>query len=275
MKNRQKYVLIIFLCGFYTTMGCVNTTTKKSIEQVKLQSKFMIPEVPTSIAIDKREEFLAIHYWDHFNFSDTTLTKDINMTRRAIADFIMMIQYLPQTTVEKSIHTMFSKASVNIDMYRYFTTEFENYLYNPHSSLYNENLYIITLQEVLANNEFSETEKIRSTHQLEMLSKNQIGEKATLFPELSKAKGHYIVLVFSNNDCLDCKRVKEYIQKEKMDEKATIIMVDCDRNEYLKKLYDLRAIPTLYLLSSERIIILKNTVIQKINEELDSYSVIK
>lgn len=88
--------------------------------------------------------------------------------------------------------------------------------------------------------------------------------------KLSETKGDYILLFFYNPDCHVCAETKEYIREQNIGQKAEIVWVDPEKEKQIdeSRLYDLRVIPTLYLLDKNKNVLLKDASIATINEYL-------
>ncbi len=169
---------------------------------------------------------------------------------------------------------------------------YEKYFYDPNSPMRQEDFYIMYLQNIIANDKIDDMLKIRPKYQLEMSLKNRPNDIATNFSfelrngqtqQLKSIKSNYTILFFNNPDCTDCKRVKELFEDNRMPN-TKIVAIYCDddkelwRNtEYDKewingyskkvsddKIYDLRAIPALYLLDKDKKVILKDATAEMI-----------
>jgi len=75
--------------------------------------EFRLPEVPVLLTDPaERAAYLAVHYWDYFNFADTTLISRPEITEQAFVDFLggesgAKISHLFETT--KSFRKIFSE----------------------------------------------------------------------------------------------------------------------------------------------------------------------
>lgn len=174
----------------------------------------------------------------------------------------------------------------------------KNYLYNPNSPFYNEPLYSIYLQRMLGSRVLDEAGKSSLEFQLKLLERNLPGAKAENFvyylPDGSRAtlyktyvKGEFLLLVFYDPDCPNChKTLKEITMDRELSGKAaagelTVLAVYTEGDEDIWRnsladmpgewligndrqtvkenaLYDLRAMPSLYLLDKDKTVILKD-----------------
>lgn len=286
----------LLLCG-----GCSNAQTQKDIPQKQLKA-LVLPQIPDSIRIPQdRADYLSVHYWDHFDFGDTALTHLPEITEQAFADFIPVLSIASEDKMRQGIYLLLDRAMKGSRiMFDCFSDLCEKYLYDPNSPLRDEELYIPCLQYLIASNQMTDVEKERPRYLLRMALKNRPGTIATDFTytlandktgKLSAIQADYTVLFFNNPDCQECKRVKEYMDASPTFHSVAVLAMytDADLPLWLKagyphfminaydagqtiqdkQLYDLKAIPTLYLLDKEKRIILKDATVEKIEEWLE------
>ena len=173
----------------------------------------------------------------------------------------------------------------------------EKYLYEPNSPMRNEELYIPVLEHIVASSAVPELEKLRPQHRLEMALKNRVGTQAADFTytlasgatgKMYNVRADFTILFFNNPDCSACKNMREEIsslpllsdmiksgqikvlaiypdedltawQNYRQDVPATWINAyDKDLTLRKENIYDLKAIPTLYLLSHDKSVLIKD-----------------
>lgn len=272
MKKIKSTLLIILLCT--GVCSCKQRSNTPSLTATKLS----VPTVPAMLTSpEQKAEFVVTHYWDNFNFSDTTLIAKTNYTEQAFADFINLLGNVPVSLVEPGVKSLMNKAAADQAMYAHFMTLSEKYLYEPNSPFHNEDTYILFLQQVLGNSALDDVHKIRPRFQLELALKNRVGEKATDFEytkengskaRLYSATGNPLLLFFFRPDCESCKATKEYIKNRHIDKSVKIVFVNPDTDTHLDRIYDLRASPTLYLLDKDKNVLLKDAQIEQIEQYL-------
>lgn len=261
------YTFIILLFIAPLIVSCGNRT--KKAESTASVKQFTLPKVPTLMQDPaQRAAYIITHYWENYDFADTTLIARADITEQAFADFLYMMPQVPPETVHTGLRTMMRSAAVNPLMFRHFADLSEKYLYEINSPYHNEDFYTTVLQEVIDAKGLEDTYKVRPRYQLKMTMKNRVGEIASPFPELNRAKGNRIVLFFFNPDCSECKAVKAYIAQQKIDRLATVVAVNPDKNPTIDSLYSVRAIPSLYLLDGQKRVLLKDASIEDIHTAL-------
>lgn len=291
--------------------GAKNETENKS-EKVSKKStltRFPTPTVPSVISSQEDiSKYITTHYWDKFDFSDTTLISRQDITEQGFADFIYILSSVDAELSNSAINTMLSKAEVaDSAMFDYFLSLSDKYLYDPNSPSRDEDLYIVVVKYIIASPKIEEIEKLRPRHILEIMMKNRVGDIANDFKYMTKSgkvsslfklSSYYTIVFFNNPDCDDCARVKKYIESSQLlnslntnnvlkilsfypDENLNawnneiypntwINGRDIDQNINDNNLYDLKAIPSLYLLDIDKRVILKDAQIEQIENWLKS-----
>jgi AhpC/TSA family. len=310
MKN---LLIHLFIC-FVLFCVCKNTNASNSKPQLaevaKNQSdslKFQLPEVPLMYAAsEKRGEYLAMHFWDKFDFNDTAYIKK-NVTEDAWVQYLTLLRMVPLNIAHESIQTTYRKAEINRLMLNYFMDFADHYLYDPNSPYRNEELYIPMLETVIASDSLLNMEKIRPKDRLELALKNRLGTKATNFKYTLKSgkeakmydlKTDYTLIYFHNPGCHTCAEITRKMKNSMVvnqllsKKKITILTVYPDEevddwkahlsdlsdkwiNGYDKdmilmydNIYDLKAMPTLYLLNKNKIVLLKDAPFKIVEEYL-------
>lgn len=240
--------------------------------------KFTVPEPPAMLTTQQQKaEYVATHYWDNFNFADTSLISRADITEQAFADFVNILPHLSVPLLEKGVTAMMNKAAADSAMYAHFAELSEKYLYDPNSPMRNEDIYIAVLRNIVANTKLDDIHKVRPRYQLELALKNRVGNKALDFAyttekggkaKLYTTQGDPLLLFFFRPDCPTCKDIKEYVISRGIDKQVKILYVNPDTDTHLDTLYDLRASPTLYLLDKDKTVILKDAPIEKIEQYL-------
>lgn len=166
---------------------------------------------------------------------------------------------------------------------------------NPNSPLRNENLWINTLEYIIHSPHYQADERKTFSKELKLLRQNSVGELANDFEytnmhgtntKLFSIRMKYVLLLFYNPECSACVQLKMDLQDSELinrklhaGELAIVaIYPDLDLNLWLRHLkefprnwvigrssllhetgtYNLRAIPSMYLLDENKFVILKD-----------------
>ncbi len=184
------------------------------------QDTFPYPAIPKEIKdADKRLSFLIEHYWDRFDFADTSLLKR-NIAEQGLSDFLDILKGADSTTVNDGVKIFVNRfvcsdtASTEAQLVKeYFVGKMEQYLYDYRSPMRNDALYVSYLQTI-SNSPLTDTfEREHYRYIINNLQKNRLGETATDFAftdrggrvrRMSGFKGRDIVLFFYDPDCHSC-----------------------------------------------------------------------
>lgn len=270
--------------------------------------KFTLPVIPAILEDPElRAEYLVRNYWENVDLKDTSYIHHPEIMEQAWVDYIDIMRIVPADLAKSAIKDLIKSTEVEKKMFLYFTKLADKYLYDPNSPMRNEELYIPVLDAMLESNVLSDVEKIRPKGRRELAEKNRPGKKAIDFTytlasgktgTLYGVKAEYTVLFINNPGCHACEESIEemkqapMINKELMAGRLKILAVYPDEekeewerhlkdfpkewiNGYDKKtvikeknLYDLKAIPTLYLLDKDKNVLLKDVMVGQIEEYL-------
>lgn len=284
-----------------------NSKESATISSGKVK-KFTMVDIPIALTTpEARADFLVRHYWDNFDFSDTAYINKPDITEQAFADYINIFSHTEREAVSYSIDKVLDSASQNTEMFNYILGLYKKYLYDPNSPLRNEEYYIPVLNYIVNSDNVNAAEKTRSQYILDMVMKNRVGEKATNITytlasgktgTLYNIRGNYTILMFHNPDCHTCGETIAHMKASPvinglLNEKQLSVLAfypdedleiwkkhlsdlpsewvnGYDKNQFVEKnkLYDLKAIPTLYLLDKDKKILLKDATIQVIERYL-------
>ncbi|MDR2882661.1 MAG: DUF5106 domain-containing protein [Alistipes sp.] len=204
---------------------------------------------------------------------------------------------VPFEVASATFTNLFRKAAVNKAAFMKFAEVAEKYLFDPNYPMRNEELYIVVLRAVLDNQGLDEWERVRPREQLRLALKNRVGDLATDFRytldsgasgTLSGIGAPYTLIFFNNPGCPACRQTIDRIMASPflsgMIEKGNLAVLALytdadldawreynpqmpqhwilayDAGEKIKneELYDIKAIPTMYLLDAGKRVVLKD-----------------
>lgn len=228
----------------------------------------------TLIAPLDRANYLISHYWENFDFTDTVFVSLPEVTEQAFVDYIHMLPYAAKETALPSIQTTLASAEKEESgkMYAYFLALAEKYLYDTDSPFHNDEYYIPVVQYILSDSRSTEPEKVRPAYRLNQMLKNRVGETAADFAyalrsgktgRLQEIQADYTLLLFYNPGCHKCEEVIEALESSsrltslQQNGLLQILSIYPGKNPIVNELYDLKMIPTLYLLDKDKKVLLK------------------
>ena len=252
-------------------------------------------------------DYMTQHYWDKFDFTDTLFHAYPDVLEQALVDYLVVAPYASGDLGQQSVSGLMRRAQADTAMYRIFIELTEKYLWDPNSPYRNEDLFIPILETMLASDGIDEATRARSEYRLELSMKNRPGAIANDFTytlesgrsgKMSQIRSEYLLLFFQNPGCSACAEIIAHSQnspvlnKLEEDKRLVILSVYPDEDltewqNYLSKLpkgwingydpevviktenhYDLKAIPSLYLLDREKRVLLKDADIVNVERFL-------
>ena len=265
------------------------------------QQVFPMPEVPGMItSAEEARTYLVAHFWDEFDFQDVRLLRSKPVLAQGLANFVSLsaANVMEQKdAVDRGFGTLCKGITENrslTDSLKYYV---EEYLYNPNSPYYNEELYAVYLRCMLQT---SIDEARKSTFQflLSLINRNNPGEIATDFPyylpngksqtlRSTLVSGNYLLLIFYDPECQNCHQIMQqmiqnrYLNSLSENGLLTVLAVYTEGNKDVWKqslqempdswivgedrqtikdnaLYDLKAMPSMYLLNKKKEVLLKD-----------------
>lgn len=169
--------LLLFSCGlagWILFFGCGTSTDapeRKTFKQAEVPAVYTEPKL--------RAEYLAMHYWDHFDFADTAFVGSAaNITEQALVDFFSIFPYAPYRTSCEGIKRLLDQAQKNHALYAFFTSKMEQYLFHPASPMRNEEFFIPVLEHMVASDSLDTYRKARPRAMLAQVQKNRPGMQA-------------------------------------------------------------------------------------------------
>ncbi|WP_303208867.1 DUF5106 domain-containing protein [Bacteroides oleiciplenus] len=269
---------------------------------------FALPVIPAMLNTpESRADYLVRHYWENVDFTDTTYLDHREVMEQAWVDYIDIMKIVPEETAISAIKQMYQDAGKKKKVFFFFTDLAEKYLYDPNSPMRNEELYIPVLDAMLESTVLDDTEKILPKGRRDLAEQNRLGRQAEDFTytlvsgksgTLYGVKANYTLLFINNPGCHACEEgIKELKQAPAINKefeagnlKILSVYPDEDKEEWErhlsdfpkewingydrklmikeKNLYDLKAIPTLYLLDKNKKVLLKDATVMQIEQYL-------
>ena len=251
---------------------------------------------------------LAENYWNNFRLADSA--ECAAEADCCFAAYARLLHKLPYKKSEKAVTTLVKKlGNVPAPSYRIFLNLAEKYLYDPQSELCDDELYRPFLKDAVNHKGLDYATKERLRFRLEINGHNRPGYPATDFRyetadgkngTLYGIRSKYVLVYFNNPDCHDCKVVCDSLKSNRHISRLVscgvlkILSLYPDRDQaiwrkYAKympatwinavdpsgeikdnNIYDLKAIPTLYLLDRDKKVILKDPVLKKLINFFDN-----
>lgn len=294
-KIRNIKFLCFLLLSFWIFVGC--NYQKSGAQNFDQEGGGVLPGRITGVG--ERLGYQSNHYWDSLNVKDSLHTLN---AEQAIVNYIALLSSLTPKQVDSSLTIFLNKIVKEPKLFLYFNLILEKYLYHPNSPLQNEAVYLKIIGYSLEAPNVSKALKIRLQQQLEILQKNKIGEiaKNIVFNNfdgkrnsLHELKSAYTLVLFYDPECDNCKKMITSMVNSSLlgnldtdNRKLRILALYTEKNTKLWKSYasfipknwingydrtgkifekyDLRAIPSLYLLDKDKKVLLKDSKLEEV-----------
>lgn len=280
-------------------------------DDVAIGTRQMERTVPHISAIRSREElsYAIEHYWDGFNFDagERVAEYDTVDMCRALVDYAALVMPTGDFT---PMRRLIERAEASRPVLDYFMTITDMVLNDPNSPMRNDELYIPILERLVESPLLDEYDRLIPQRDLERVMQNRIGKVANDFKytladgttgKLHDIEANYTLVMFNNPDCPMCRMIIDDINASPMlnelQELGRLQVVtlypDADLEAWRRNLdhmprrwivayddgcviteqrsYDLRAIPSLYLLDAKKRVLIKDGTDVRVIEEAITY----
>jgi hypothetical protein len=299
----MKYTILIMLLA--SLISCHGQNSRTSSSQLEAQDDtFSMVTIPSSLRTpSERAAYLVSHYWDNFNFADTNFAQREAIIEQAFVDYLYILPHTTPEIVSSSIRSMMKQSEQQPQVFSRFADWYEKYLYEPNSPMRNDEYYIPFLEALIDSP--LPGDKTRYGLILSLALRNRPGHPATDFA-FTTSKGNIsrlydlpsalTLIFFYNPDCHTCREVSAQLQSSPAirsfmeSDRLTILALYADADVALWKrylpqmpatwivahdhqqvinadeLYDLKAIPCLYLLDENKKVLLKDATFETLEQ---------
>lgn len=245
------------------------------------------PAMMTSAA--GRTEYMVVNYWAKYSADIDSLALE-----QAFADWAALSLSVPHSVSEKSLVSIYEKDSLRV------LPLARKYLYDPNSPYRDEDLFGV-LAARAGGEEYSRLARLCSLNAVGTAAADFLFEDARgRRLRLSDVEADYILLLFGNPGCHACKEIEKMLAASGLIASAVetgmVKVLDIYIDEDLKAwrnhlsdypqlwlcgfdplfvirdggLYNIRAIPSLYLLDKDKAVILKDASAERVCSRLET-----
>lgn len=285
-----------------------NSSNDQNNTEQALLVDFPAPEIPILLTnVQDRGAYLSIHFWDKLNPSDTAIINNKEIIEQKWVNYLDILAKFQAKESPQLIEQLITRFKSNPTAYLGFNQLADKYLYEADSPFRNDPMYVAVLKVRLKDENITDVEKEQLQHKIDLCSKNNVGSKAENISfitstgkteKLNRIKSDYIILFFNDLDCNLCANATEELRNSELitsleeQNKLRIVTInmDDDFTAWKKKVsgwpktwvngydgnmdilnnnsYDLRAIPSFYLLDKNQNVMLKDKPLANIMEIL-------
>ncbi len=270
--------------------------------------ELLLPDVPEELTNPvERADYVMAHFWNGMDFRDTLRSRDTVFMERNIVNFISLFPHGTEQGCSQGIGRLLGKAVTDAASFGIVSDIMERYLNDPNSPMRNEGFYILYLEARLKVPGLSEEDRQRSSYRLTTARKNRSGTPAADFAYIDSdgkrrtlrttAPGQPLLLLFYDPECDHCSQILAQVSKStiireciergeltvlavytegnrKLWDKTKASMprrwiVGCDMDSIVaREVYDIPAMPVMYLLDGVRRVVLKDATLPAIEAGL-------
>ncbi len=272
---------VIFAAAFYASMRRVSPIKLIVISAFVGVAIYYVPTLfapapSEQISLSERVE----RQWSNFDMQSPE-TFESEEFEQAWVDYLYTISSHNPTWAAKQLKATFEMCGESPEAIGALYALGEKYLYNPNSPMRNDELFIPILEYMIGCETIESDMRVAPTELLRRAKMNRIGSVAADFALHSDERMHqieapYTMLYFFDPDCHECQLTEQTMAQSELMEWATaseelkIAKVDVSTSGQVDSLYDIKATPTLYLLDSEKHVVLKDCTIEQIIELLET-----
>lgn len=246
---------------------------------------------------EEQYSYMRDHFWDRFDFTDTLYTTKAD-TVEMLRVYATYVSKFVGPVDQEPIRKLMRRASASKKMFDYFVMLAEKVLNDPNSPVRSDELYIAVLEEQIASPLYDKYEKMAPEYDLRLARQNRIGHKANNFRytdytgrtrDMHSLRSDFIIIFINNPGCEMCRDISKALQESELltklqkERKLKILAIYPDENldEWHKHrsempsqwingydkgchieremLYNVNAIPALYLLNRDKIVLVKDS----------------
>lgn len=251
---------------------------------------FEVPVPPVMmLSVEERAEYLVGNYWNKYSVDIDSLALE-----QAFADWAALCTSVPHSVSEKSLVSVYEKDSLRVLLLA------RKYLYDPNSPYRDEDLFGVLASRV-GGEDYSRLARLCSLNAVGTAAADFLFEDARgRRMRLSEVKADYTLLLFGNPGCHACKEIASYLEASGIIASAVDagivkvldIYIDEDLESWREHLadyprtwlcgfdpmlavrdgglYNIRAIPSLYLLDKDKKVVLKDAPVERVCARLET-----
>jgi hypothetical protein len=289
--------IVTSACGGGKSGDAAGETTRQTAVAA-LPGQLPLPVVPETITDSReRAAYVVEHFWDAMDFSDTLRSHNRDFVEQNFANYASIFSLVDREELLRDVTHLLISAEKDSQAFKLLTDVAEKYLYEPNSPMLNEEEYELFLPAIISSRVLDNASKERYLFQQESINKNRCGSIAADF-SYSDVTGKLhtlwttdaasrLLLLFFDPECDHCKEVLAGMEasselKGMVDSGNLSVMAICavgDRSQWAevknsfpsnwivgldrsdiddKRIYVLRAMPSIYLLDEEKRVVLKD-----------------
>ena len=258
-------------------------------------------------------QYYCQHCFDYYPFNDLRMTT-APMTTQRLRDFCANALYLSPADAAQAADNLLAKAQVNASTYHFFYDWLAKTFGSQGTPFYNEPIYLAMLNNALKYNSLDKDHRVKCETEYKLHTLNMEGTTINNFKvqwadgtrgTLHDVEAEYLLVYFQNPECPECTMIRGFLaENEELNQaiasgrlKVVTIYFEDDEElwkryitneakaEYLhgwdysgeidkNTLFDLRAIPYMFLVDKDKKIIKKDLLYNEVSDYLKYFHII-
>ena len=305
MKIKNLYFLAFLWLPFFIN-ACQSSGTSDAQKVDHADTVFQIPVPPENITeTADKINYVFEHFWDQFDFSDSSKILNPNYGEQAVVDYIGYFPLVSVNQIDSSLNALFNRVKDDQKIFLYFKGVFDNYLANPNSPMNSDLFYEPVVKYMINAKNLDENERIRYKTLLPIIQKNKPGSVASDFSfmktdgksvNLKSINAPFVFLMFYEPGCSQCELTITNLRNNPafnsvIDQGGLAVIaiypdgnkeiwedysqnipsnwingIDLNQTVITQGIYQIKATPTIYLLDKDKKVILKDTDLKNVGE---------
>jgi hypothetical protein len=238
---------------------------------------FPYPSVPDTLRKpEARADYLLMHFWDNFDFSDSTRLYAPTCGEQGFVDYVDLLGRFGQRVGPASAKVFIDRAWSLPMARRRVDDLLDHYLDDSASPVRNDRTYILLLNAIADNGNTGAAERERYRFKARQAAINLPGDTARDFSftaddgtrhSIREYRDTKVCLFFYDPDCENCHTVWAWMQSHPLPADIKVLRVRV--NDDLFSRYAIKATPTIYLLDKENIVILKDCTPEQLSDQVN------
>lgn len=113
MMNNVKYLSFALILAFSACKSGSASSQEPSEKQDTVKI-FNLPQIPVVLnTVEQRTDYMVKHYWDRFDFSDTTYISQAEVPEQAWVDYCDLLEHVPLPVAQTAMKETFNRAEKN------------------------------------------------------------------------------------------------------------------------------------------------------------------
>lgn len=292
---------IVMACLFGLSLCCCGQTKTNGVGNSAMNDTivFSLPKMPQNLTEpQERAEYLAVHYWDNLNPILLRTAEDSTVLEQAFVDFLSVMPIAGKDVAMEAPGILLDKLQSEREAYSYMMDLAYKYLYDADSPMENEEMLVPYLEYATDTLREDDYIRVRAERMRDLVMRNRIGTKAADFHYVNRngnrgslwnTDAERLLVVFYDPECTHCTKIMAQLSEcpAVADGRLNVLAVytegkkdvwESNKNVLPKNwtvvmdvdginddnIYDLKTMPTLYILDKDKKVLLKDVSVPQI-----------